>query len=163
MSNESPNPKAQRARRGAFSLSTRGNAICSSKIRALPFPLGTPCRRRRRVSLWHRFRRILGDPTYGEILWGVAPGGRVAHSLAESIADPQFVTMLDWFNIGSMITVGILSTQTARFGTRRTGWRICSLIAFEANAAAWRSDVQCTDDSNSVWSDVYSCGMSRLL
>ena len=73
------------------------------------------------------FRRILGDPIYGEILWRVAHarqanaipnaqvqanvadamerasrGIRKAHSLSESIGDTQFVSTLDRLHIGSM-------------------------------------------------------------
>jgi hypothetical protein len=76
------------------------------------------------------FRRILGDPIYGEILWRVARtqkanaipnsqlqtnvaeameraarGIRKAHSLAESIGDTQFVSVLDRLQIGSMTTI----------------------------------------------------------
>jgi hypothetical protein len=76
------------------------------------------------------FRRILGDPIYGEILWRVARtqkanaipnaqlqtnvaeameragrGIRKAHSLAESIGDTQFVSVLDRLHIGSMTTI----------------------------------------------------------
>ena len=81
------------------------------------------------------FRRILGDPIYGEILWRVARtqkanaipnaqlqanvaeamerasrGIRKAHSLAESIGDTQFVSVLDRLNIGSMTTIQNLET-----------------------------------------------------
>jgi hypothetical protein len=76
------------------------------------------------------FRRILGDPIYGEILWRVARtqkanaipnaqlqanvaeameraarGIRKAHSLAELIGDTQFVTVLDRLQIGSMTAI----------------------------------------------------------
>jgi SpoVK/Ycf46/Vps4 family AAA+-type ATPase len=76
------------------------------------------------------FRRIVGDPIYGEILWRVARtrkanaipnaqlqtnvaeameraarGIRKAHSLAESIGDSQFVSVLDRLHIGSMTTI----------------------------------------------------------
>jgi len=76
------------------------------------------------------FRRILGDPIYGEILWRVARtqkanaipnaqlqtnvaeamerasrGIRKAHSLAEAIGDTQFVSVLDRLHIGSMTTI----------------------------------------------------------
>src|SRR5580658_6140885 len=76
------------------------------------------------------FRRILGDPIYGEILWRVARarqanaipnaqlqatvaesmeraarGIRKAQSLAESIGDTQFVSVLDRLHIGSMTTI----------------------------------------------------------
>jgi hypothetical protein len=79
------------------------------------------------------FRRILGDPIYGEILWRVARtqkanaipnaqlqtnvaeameraarGIRKAHSLAESIGDTQFVSVLDRLHIGSMTTISNL-------------------------------------------------------
>jgi energy-coupling factor transporter ATP-binding protein EcfA2 len=79
------------------------------------------------------FRRILGDPIYGEILWRVARtqkanaipnaqlqtnvavameraarGIRKAHSLAESIGDTQFVSVLDQLHIGSMTTISNL-------------------------------------------------------
>jgi hypothetical protein len=79
------------------------------------------------------FRRILGDPIYGEILWRVARtrkanaipnaqlqtnvaeamkrasrGIRKAQSLAESIGDTQFVSVLDRLHIGSMTTIGNL-------------------------------------------------------
>jgi hypothetical protein len=76
------------------------------------------------------FRRILGDPIYGEILWRVARAGRAnavpnaqlqadvseameraargirkAHSLAEEIGDTQFVSVLDRLKIRSMTTI----------------------------------------------------------
>jgi hypothetical protein len=76
------------------------------------------------------FRRILGDPIYGEILWRVARarkanaipnaqlqanvaeamerasrGIRKAHSLAEAIGDTHFVSVLDRLHIGSMTTI----------------------------------------------------------
>jgi hypothetical protein len=79
------------------------------------------------------FRRILGGPIYGEILWRVARtqkanaipnaqlqtnaaeameraarGIRKAHSLAESIGDTQFVSVLDRLHIGSMTTISNL-------------------------------------------------------
>jgi hypothetical protein len=79
------------------------------------------------------FRRILGDPIYGEILWRVARtqkanaipnaqlqtnvaeameraarGIRKAQSLADSIGDAQFVSVLDRLHIGSMTTISNL-------------------------------------------------------
>ncbi|MGA8086136.1 MAG: Rad52/Rad22 family DNA repair protein [Terracidiphilus sp.] len=79
------------------------------------------------------FRRILGDPIYQEILWRVARarqanaipnaqlqatvaeamerasrGIRKVQSLAESIGDTQFVSVLDRLHIGSMTTIGNL-------------------------------------------------------
>ncbi len=79
------------------------------------------------------FRRVLGDPIYGEILWRVARarqanaipnaqlqatvaeamerasrGIRKAQSLAESIGDTQFVSVLDRLHIGSMTTISNL-------------------------------------------------------
>jgi hypothetical protein len=76
------------------------------------------------------FRRILGDPIYGEILWRVAHahradaianaqlqataldvmerasrGIRKTHSLAESIGDTQFVSVLDRLHIQSMSAI----------------------------------------------------------
>ncbi|OJV43363.1 MAG: hypothetical protein BGO25_08430 [Acidobacteriales bacterium 59-55] len=76
------------------------------------------------------FRRILGDPIYGEILWRVARarranavpnaqlqadvseameraarGIRKAHSLAEEIGDTQFVSVLERLRIRSMTTI----------------------------------------------------------
>lgn len=76
------------------------------------------------------FRRILGDPIYGEILWRVARarranavpnaqlqadvseameraarGIRKAHSLAEEIGDTQFVSVLERLRIGSMTRI----------------------------------------------------------
>jgi hypothetical protein len=81
------------------------------------------------------FRRILGDPIYGEILWRVsrarranaipnaqlqsdvsdameraARGIRKAHSLSEEIGDTQFVSVLDQLQIRSMTTVRNLET-----------------------------------------------------
>ncbi len=81
------------------------------------------------------FRRILGDPIYGEILWRVsrarranaipnaqlqtgvsdaieraARGIRKAHSLAEEIGDTQFVSVLDQLHISSMTTIPNLET-----------------------------------------------------
>jgi hypothetical protein len=79
------------------------------------------------------FRRILGDPIFREILWRVARarqanaipnaqlqatvaeamerasrGIRKVQSLAESIGDTQFVSVLDRLHIGSMTTIGNL-------------------------------------------------------
>ncbi len=76
------------------------------------------------------FRRILGDPIYGEILWRVsrarranaipnaqlqtdvsdameraARGIRKAHSLSERIGETQFVSVLDQLQIPSMTTI----------------------------------------------------------
>jgi hypothetical protein len=76
------------------------------------------------------FRRALGDPIYGEILWRVARarqakaipnahlqaavadamerasrGVRRTHSLAESIGDTQFVSVLDRLHIPSMSAI----------------------------------------------------------
>jgi len=81
------------------------------------------------------FRRILGDPIYGEILWRVsrarranaipnaqlqsdvsdameraARGIRKAHSLSEEIGDTQFVSVLDQLQIRSMTTIRNLET-----------------------------------------------------
>ena len=81
------------------------------------------------------FRRILGDPIYGEILWRVsrarranaipnaqlqsdvsdameraARGIRKAHSLSEEIGDTQFVSVLDQLQIRSMTTIHNLET-----------------------------------------------------
>ncbi len=79
------------------------------------------------------FRRILGDPIFREILWRVARarqanaipnaqlqatvaeamerasrGIRKVQSLAESIGDTQFVSVLERLHIGSMATIGNL-------------------------------------------------------
>jgi hypothetical protein len=76
------------------------------------------------------FRRILGDPIYGEILWRVAQarqanavpsaplqanvaeamerasrGFRKAHSLAEQIGETSFIAILDRLRIESMTTI----------------------------------------------------------
>jgi hypothetical protein len=76
------------------------------------------------------FRRILGQPIYGEILWRIAQarranaipnaqlqsevsdameraarGIRKAHSLSEEIGDTQFVSVLDQLQIRSMTTI----------------------------------------------------------
>jgi hypothetical protein len=81
------------------------------------------------------FRRILGDPIYGEILWRVsrarranaipnaqlqsdvsdameraARGIRKAHSLSEEIGDTQFVSVLDQLQIRSMTAIRNLET-----------------------------------------------------
>ena len=81
------------------------------------------------------FRRILGDPICGEILWRVsrarranaipnaqlqsdvsdameraARGIRKAHSLSEEIGDTQFVSVLDQLQIRSMTTIHNLET-----------------------------------------------------
>jgi hypothetical protein len=81
------------------------------------------------------FRRILGDPIYGEILWRVsrarranaipnaqlqsdvseameraARGIRKAHSLSDEIGDMQFVSVLDQLQIRSMTTIRNLET-----------------------------------------------------
>ncbi len=81
------------------------------------------------------FRRILGDPIYGEILWRVsrarranaipnaqlqtdvsdameraARGIRKAHSLSEEIGDTEFVSVLDQLQIRSMTTIRNLET-----------------------------------------------------
>ena len=76
------------------------------------------------------FRRILGDPIYGEILWRVAhtrqanaiPNAQLqanvaeamerasrgfskAHSLAEQIGETSFIAILDRLRIESMTTI----------------------------------------------------------
>jgi len=76
------------------------------------------------------FRRILGDPIYGEILWRMAHERRAdaipntqlqidvvdameraargihkAHSLAEEIGDTSFISVLDRLQIRSMTTI----------------------------------------------------------
>jgi hypothetical protein len=81
------------------------------------------------------FRRILGQPIYGEILWRIARarranaipnallqsdvsdameraarGIRKAHSLSEEIGDTQFVSVLDQLQIRSMTTIRNLET-----------------------------------------------------
>jgi hypothetical protein len=81
------------------------------------------------------FRRILGDPIYGEILWRVSRARRAnaipnaqlqsdvsdameraarsirkAHSLSEEIGDTQFVSVLDQLQIRSMTTIRNLET-----------------------------------------------------
>ena len=81
------------------------------------------------------FRRILGDPIYGEILWRVSRarranaipnaqlqsdvsdameravrGIRKAHSLSEEIGDTRFVSVLDQLQIRSMTTIRNLET-----------------------------------------------------
>ena len=81
------------------------------------------------------FRRILGDPIYGEILWRVsrarranaipnaqlqsdvsdameraARGIRKAHYLSEEIGDTHFVAVLDQLEIRSMTTIRNLET-----------------------------------------------------
>ncbi len=81
------------------------------------------------------FRRILGQPIFGEILWRVARarranaipnaqlqtevsdameraarGIRKAHSLSEEIGDTQFVSVLDHLHIRSMETIPNLDT-----------------------------------------------------
>ena len=104
------------------------------------------------------FRRILGDPIYGEILWRVARtqkanaipnaqlqtnvaeameraarGIRKAHSLAESIGDTQFVSVLD--RLAHRVNDNnqqSRSTQASGFGTRRTGWATSRLNAEES-------------------------------
>ena len=104
------------------------------------------------------FRRILGDPIYGEILWRVARtqkanaipnaqlqtnvaeamerasrGIRKAHSLAESIGDTQFVSVLD--RLAHRVNDNnqqSRSTQASGFGTRRAGRATCRLNAEES-------------------------------
>jgi hypothetical protein len=81
------------------------------------------------------FRRALGDPIYGEILWRIARtqkanaipnaqlqtnvaeamerasrGIRKAQSLAESIGDTRVVSVLDQLRIGSMTTIQNIET-----------------------------------------------------
>src|SRR5271154_1157108 len=81
------------------------------------------------------FRRILGQPIYGEILWRIARarranaipnaqlqldvsdameraarGIRKAHSLSEEIGDTKFVSVLDQMQIRSMTTIRNLET-----------------------------------------------------
>ena len=81
------------------------------------------------------FRRILGDPIYGEILWRVAHARRAnaipnaqlqinvadameratrgihkANSLAEEIGDTPFISVLDRLQIRSMTTIRNLET-----------------------------------------------------
>jgi hypothetical protein len=82
-----------------------------------------------------RFRRILGQPIYGEILWRIARarranaipnaqlqsdvsdameraarGIRKAHALSEEIGDTKFVSVLDQMQIRSMTTIRNLET-----------------------------------------------------
>lgn len=89
----------------------------------------------KRTARIEGFRRILGDPIYGEILWRVsrarranaipnaqlqsdvsdameraARGIRKAHSLSEEIGDTQFVSVLDQLQIRSMTTIRNLET-----------------------------------------------------
>jgi hypothetical protein len=77
-----------------------------------------------------RFRRVLGDPIYGEILWRIARvrlanaipnaqlqsavadamerasrGVRKAHTLAEQIGESSFIAILDRLRIESMTTI----------------------------------------------------------
>lgn len=84
------------------------------------------------------FRRILGDPIYGEILWRVAHarqantipnaelqadvaeamertsrGFSKAHSLAEQIGETSFVAILDRLRIESLTTIPRLGTLKA--------------------------------------------------
>jgi hypothetical protein len=98
------------------------------------------------------FRRILGDPIYGEILWRVsrarranaipnaqlqsdvsdameraARGIRKAHSLSEEIGDTQFVSVLDQLQIRSMTTIRNLETLKRL---------VTALEEFAAHAAA---------------------------
>jgi hypothetical protein len=98
------------------------------------------------------FRRILGDPIYGEILWRVsrarranaisnaqlqsdvsdameraARGIRKAHSLSEEIGDTQFVSLLDQLQIRSMTTIRNLETLKRL---------VTALEEFAAHAAA---------------------------
>jgi hypothetical protein len=81
------------------------------------------------------FRRILGQPIYGEILWRIARarranaipnaqlqsdvfgameraarGIRKAHTFSEEIGDTQFVSVLDHLHIRSMETIPNLDT-----------------------------------------------------
>lgn len=98
------------------------------------------------------FRRILGDPIYGEILWRVSRarranaipnaqlqsdvsdamerasrGIRKAHSLSEEIGDTQFVSVLDQLQIRSMTTIRNLETLKRL---------VTALEGFAARAAA---------------------------
>ena len=135
------------------------------------------------------FRRILGDPIYGEILWRVArarkrtrsptrsyrrmsrrrwnvPRGESARrsSLAESIGDTQFVSVLD--RLAHRVNDNnpqSRSTEASGLGTRRTGWATCRLSESKAETDAWRFYVQCTDDSNGARSCIDSSGEGRLL
>jgi hypothetical protein len=84
------------------------------------------------------FRRILGDPIYGEILWRIAKarqanaipnaqlqanvaeaterasrGFSKAHSLAEQIGETSFIAILDRLRIESMTTIPRLETLKA--------------------------------------------------
>lgn len=84
------------------------------------------------------FRRVLGDPIYGEILWRIAharqanaiPNAQVqanvadamervsrgfgkAHSLAERIGETSFIAILDRLRIESMTTIPSLQTLKA--------------------------------------------------
>ena len=84
------------------------------------------------------FRRILGDPIYGEILWRVAHarqanaiqnaqlqanvaeamerasrGVSKAHSLADQIGETSFIAILDRLRIESMTTLPRLETLKA--------------------------------------------------
>jgi hypothetical protein len=98
------------------------------------------------------FRRILGDPIYGEILWRVsrarranaipnaqlqsdvsdvmeraARGIRKAHSLSEEIGDTKFVSVLDQLQVRSMTTIRNLETLKRL---------VTALEEFAASAAA---------------------------
>ena len=119
------------------------------------------------------FRRILGDPIYGEILWRVArtqkanaiPNAQLqanvaeameraargihkAQSLAESIGDTRVVSVLDQLRIGSMNTIQqSRDAQASGFGTRRTGRATCCLnveaVHTSAHLCREARDAQC--------------------
>ncbi len=110
-------------RMSAARFPSRSSPWCSPS--AAPNSFGASTRYR-----VYRFRRILGDPIYGEILHRIAHarraidipnaqaqaqvadameraarGMRKAHSLSQSIGDTQFVSVLDRLRIGTISAI----------------------------------------------------------
>jgi hypothetical protein len=115
------------------SIATAGNSNAGVGPRATSMQRG-PIDQKTTAKI-EAFRRILGQPIFGEILWRIARarranaipnaqvqsevsdameraarGIRKAHSLSEEIGDTQFVSVLDHLHIRSMETIPNLDT-----------------------------------------------------
>jgi hypothetical protein len=115
------------------SVATAGNSNSGAGPRSTAMQRG-PIDQKATAKI-EAFRRILGQPIFGEILWRIARarranaipnaqvqsevsdameraarGIRKAHSLSEEIGDTQFVSVLDHLHIRSMETIPNLDT-----------------------------------------------------
>jgi AAA domain (dynein-related subfamily) len=115
------------------SIATAGNSDSGAGPRSTAMQRG-PIDQKATAKI-EAFRRILGQPIFGEILWRIARarranaipnaqvqsevsdameraarGIRKAHSLSEEIGDTQFVSVLDHLHIRSMETITNLDT-----------------------------------------------------